>query len=117
MNELQKIASDLLDTDQVQLVIGYEAASGNSVRAAFIRNSKDSEKLIFNSHCIQNLAVYITKKEFKSFNGIALIASLPVMRSVLQLARENQLTEKVLKVIGVSSDGKRSAQGLERSSH
>jgi ferredoxin len=105
MNDLQKIASDLLDTDQVQMIIGYKAASGNSVKAAFIRNSKYAEKLIFNSHCIQNLAVYITKREFRALSSVALVASLPVMRSVLQLARENQVSEKTLKVIGISAEG------------
>ena len=76
MNDLQKIAFDLLDSDQVQLVIGYEAATGNKVRPAFIRKAQDSVKLIFNSQCIQNLAVYLTKRN-SSISGIALLAEFP----------------------------------------
>ena len=106
MNELQKIAFNLFETDQVQLVIGYQAASENSVRAAFIKNATEAEKLIFNSKCIQNLAVYITKKEYKTISNFAIIASLPVMRTIIQLARENQVSEKQLKVIGIEPDGK-----------
>jgi ferredoxin len=106
MNDLQKLAFDLLDTDQVQMVIGYEQHSGSKVRAAFVNKAKDTERLVFNSHCIQNLAVYITKKEYKALSGIALVASLPVMRSVIQLARENQVSEQTLKIIGISPDGK-----------
>ena len=105
MNELQKIAFDLLDTDQVQLVIGYKQTSGISVKAAFINKPAEVEKLIFNSKCIQNLAVYLTKKDYKSYAGVGLIASLPVLRSVIQLARENQISEKRIKVISVSNDG------------
>jgi ferredoxin len=102
MNDLQQIAFDLLDTDQVQMVIGYEVASEKKVRPAFIKKAKDAENLIFNNQCIQNLAVYITKKENKALSGIAIVASLPVMRSIVQLARESQLSEKQLKVIGIS---------------
>lgn len=108
MNDLQKIAFDLLDTDQVQLIIGYEVATGNRVRPAFIRKAQDSVKLIFNSKCIQNLAVYLSKTEFKVVSRIGIVGGIPAMRSVIQLARENQVSEQRLKVIGISPDGKTS---------
>jgi ferredoxin len=108
MNDLQKIAFELLDTEQVQLIIGYTKSADNKIRAAFIRTAKEAENLLFTRECIQNLAVYLTKKEVKQLSKIAVVASLPVMRSILQLARENQLFEKQVKVIGVSPDGEAS---------
>lgn len=104
MNELRLKAKELLGSGQVKLIIGYEEAPGNKVRAAFIDSEAAAEKLVFDSRCVQNLAVYLTKKEIRDKGKVAVTASVPVMYSIIQLASENQLTDDILTVLGIDTN-------------
>jgi ferredoxin len=104
MNELINKAAALLESNAVQLVIGYGKGSSDRTRAIFITKAADCDQLIFDSRCIQNLAVYLTKPEIKKLGKPAIVASVPVLRSILQLAAENQLTENDLVVLGVTPE-------------
>jgi ferredoxin len=105
MNELIKKAASLLESNAVQIVIGYGNGSAGRTRAVFITKPADCEKLIFNSLCVQNLAVYLTKSEIKKLGKPAIIAPIQVLRSIVQLAAEKQITENDLVVLGISPEG------------
>jgi len=104
MNELIQKAANLLETNSVQVVIGYGNGSANRTRAIFITQASDCEKLIFDSRCVQNLAVYLTKQEIKNLGKPAIVAPIPVLRSILQLASEKQITENDIVVLGVTPE-------------
>jgi hypothetical protein len=63
MVELIKRAKELLETSAVKVVIGYEQGTANKTRALFAEKTEDADRLVFDSRCVQNLAVYLTKKE------------------------------------------------------
>jgi heterodisulfide reductase subunit C len=105
MDELRKRAHELLQSGEVKLVIGYEEGKGNKVRPVFITNPEDTNKLIFASRCVQNLAVYLGKPEVKALGKPAITATLPVLRTIVQLASENQLTDESAVILGVTPDG------------
>ena len=98
-------AKELLENKTVQVVIGYEAGPTGVVRPAFISNPEKAGKLIYNDKCVQNLAVYLTKKEVKNFGKMAIVATLPVMRSIMMLISEQQLFAESLVILGISADG------------
>ncbi|HEY5141814.1 MAG TPA: hypothetical protein VIJ25_21225 [Methylococcales bacterium] len=104
MNELIQKAAALLESNAVQVVIGYGKGSASRTRAIFVTNVTDCEKLIFDSRCVQNLAVYLTKQEIKKLGKPAIVAPIPVLRSILQLAVENQITEKDLVILGITPE-------------
>lgn len=104
MNELRLKSKELLDSGKVNVIIGYEETSLNKVRAAFIESATDVDRLVFDSRCVQNLAVYLTKKEITGKGKVAVIASVPVMYSIIQLASEKQLQDEMLTIIGVDTD-------------
>lgn len=104
MKDLIIKASELLESKAVQLVIGYGKGSADRTRAVFITESAACEQLIFDSRCVQNLAVYLTKAEIKKLGKPAIVAPVPVLRSILQLASENQLTETDLVILGVTPE-------------
>jgi len=106
MEELRKKARELLETGAVKVVIGYGKGSGQNARAVFVRKAEYADKLICDESCVQNLAVYLTKPEVKALGKPAIVAKLPVLRTILQLAAENQIAEGDLVVLGVSPDGK-----------
>jgi ferredoxin len=105
MDNLVKRAKELLENKTVQVVIGYETGSTGVVRPSFITDPAKAEKLVFNDKCVQNLAVYLTKKEVRNFGKMAIVATLPVMRSIMMLISEEQITAEQIVVLGISSDG------------
>ena len=106
MVDLIKKAKELIETSSVKVVIGYEQGSDNKTRALFVEKSEDADKLIFDSRCVQNLAAYITKQEVKEKGKMAIAATLPVMRSIIQLASEFQVNDKNLLVLGITPESK-----------
>lgn len=105
MKELIQKAASLLESNAVQVVIGFGKGSVDRTRAIFITQPADCEQLIFDSRCVQNLAVYLTKTEIKKMGKPAIVAPIPVLRSILQLAAENQLKDENLVVLGISPEG------------
>ena len=105
MSNISKKAKELLEGKNVGVVIGYEAGSTGLARPAFITDPSKADRLIFDERCIQNLAVYLTKAEVRKLGKMAIIATLPVMRSINVLISEQQLTPEDIVVMGISADG------------
>jgi ferredoxin len=105
MDNLVKRAKELLQNKTVQVVIGYEAGPTGVIRPAFITDPEKAGRLFYNEKCVQNLAVYLTKREVKNFGRMAIVATLPVMRSIMMLISEQQLLAESIVVLGISSDG------------
>jgi ferredoxin len=105
MNNLRAKAKELLSGKAVQVVIGYEAGTKGKTRPAFITDPEKTDKLIFTAECDQNLAVYLTKPEIKAFGKMAIVATLPVMRSIMVLESENQVLASDVVVLGISPNG------------
>ena len=106
MKELIKKAASLLEANEVQVVIGYGLGSTKRPQAIFVTTPAGCEQLMFDNRCIQNLAVYLTKQEIRKLGKPAIVAPLPVLRSIVQLVAEQQLTEGDLVVLGIDPDGK-----------
>ena len=105
MNNLVTRAKELLNSNNVQVVIGYEAGPTGLARPAFITNAEKADRLIYDERCVQNLAVYLTKHEVKKLGKAAIVASLPVMRSIMMLISEHQVIAENIVVLGISSEG------------
>jgi ferredoxin len=105
MDNLVRRAKELLEKKTVEVVIGYEAGPTGVIRPAFITDPEKASKLIYNDKCVQNLAVYLTKNEVKNFGKMAIVSTLPVMRSIMMLISEYQLLAENIVVLGISGDG------------
>jgi len=106
MNSIVEKAKELLENKSVQVVIGYENGPTGLIRPAFITDPLKAEKLIYDERCVQNLAVYLTKPEVIKPGRIAIVANLPVMRSIMMLLSEQQLVAENITVLGISPEGK-----------
>jgi len=106
MDDLRKKARELLETRVVKVVIGYEEGTAGKTRVLFVEKPEDADRLIFDSRCVQNLAAYLTKREVKDKGKMAIAATLPVMRSIIQLASEFQVSNDNLLVLGITSESK-----------
>jgi formate dehydrogenase subunit beta len=105
MNNLISRAKELLENKTVQVVIGYEAGPTGVARPAFVTSPLRADVLIYDNRCVQNLAVYLTKAEVKKLGRMAIVATLPVMRSIMMLISEKQITADDIVVLGMSADG------------
>ncbi len=101
-DKIRQKARELLSSGAVKVVIGYGEGSGGRVRALFIQKPEDADKLILDERCVQNLAVYLTKHEVRAIGKPAIVARMPVLRSITQLAYEEQFNEGDIAVIAIS---------------
>ncbi|HUU04903.1 MAG TPA: 4Fe-4S dicluster domain-containing protein [Patescibacteria group bacterium] len=105
METLKNKARELLAAKTVQVVIGYGRGSGGSSRAMFIRDPRQADDLVFDGACLQNLAVYLMKPEVRKLGKAALVAIPSTLRTILQLAAENQVGDHDLLALAVNAAG------------
>ncbi len=102
-NKLQTLAAELLSSEKVDLVIGYEQGSaGIGVRPAFIHDSANTDQLIYNPLCGHNLSVYLHRHKDKK---IAIVAKPCDTRSLVGLIQERQIDRDSLTILAVPCEG------------
>jgi len=106
MDALRNKARELLENKLAQVVIGYGEGSLGRVRPVFVKEPAAAVKLVYDGRCLQNLATYLLKPEVKKMGKIALVAKPAALKTVLQLAAENQIVNGEIIVLGVTADGK-----------
>ena len=105
MDALKNKARELLAANAVQVVIGYGRGSAGAARAIFVRDPRLAAGLVFDDTCKQNLAVYLLKPEVRKLGKAALVATPSTLRTVLQLATENQVGDHDLLALAVTAAG------------
>lgn len=106
MTALQDKARALLESGAAQVVIGYAAGSKSGrEHAVFFSKPEQCQLLVFNDHCTSNLAVYLVKPEVKALGKPAIVATPAAVRTVLQLAAENQLADGGVIALAATADG------------
>jgi len=102
--QLRKRARELLEKKDVVMVVGYRAASTKGkARPVFITKPEETESLIFDETCGQNLANHLLK--VKHLGKIAVVAKGCDSRSILVLLKEKQLDRAQLHILGVGCSG------------
>ena len=106
MNELVEKAIELFRSGTVKVIIGYARGTTPERTKPFIaRNEADAGKLVFDKYCVNNLAVYLTRKEFKRNGTIGIVAKGCDVKAIVQLIQENQVNKDDLYIIGVNCNG------------
>ena len=114
MNELREKAKELLQNGTVKVVIGYaEGANSKRTKPFIARTPENADKLIFNNYCVNNLAVYLTRKEFKRNGVVGIIAKGCDVKAIVQLIQENQIDKDDIYIIGMNCNGVVSELGKE----
>jgi ferredoxin len=103
LKSLKQKAGDLLSSGKVQVIVGYGEGTGGRPRPVFVRNPEDLPKLILDKRCTGNLAVYLAKPEVKTLGKPGIVATPAVVRSLVQLIGERQLTPD--SVVALAVDG------------
>lgn len=100
--QLRELTKKLLEEKKVDLVIGYEKGTlALRSRPVFIREAADTDKLVWNSSCENNLAGYLKTAKGKA----AIVAKGCDSRSIVGLLTEKQIEKDNILVIGVPCEG------------
>ncbi|MCS7138605.1 MAG: 4Fe-4S dicluster domain-containing protein [Crenarchaeota archaeon] len=99
--ELRRLARRLLETEVVQLVIGYEE-SEVGVRPCFIHKPQEAERLVWNPECRLNLARYL--RDLKD-SRVGVVMKGCDGRALVELIKENQVDRRNVFIIAVECNG------------
>lgn len=105
MNNLKEIAAELLNSKKVDVIIGYKSEGGTRTKPVFINTPEEASLLVLNNYSLNNLAVYLTKKEIKDKGKIGIIAKGCDIRAIIQLINENQINRDKVFIITANCDG------------
>jgi len=106
-NTVEKILTD----NKVDLFIGYEKGTlPLRTSPCFLSKGDDTSRLVWNSFCSNNLAVYLprimsTTNENKKRKRVGIICKGCDSRSLVGLIKENQIKRDDLFIIGLSCTG------------
>ena len=114
INELRKIAKDIVKREDVKYVIGYEKGTyGYRVSPLFAFSPEDIDKFIFSPLCVHNLAVYplleeklpLRRDEKEDTRKIGIVVKGCDSRAVIQIIQEKGLDREDVILIGIPCRG------------
>ena len=80
---LRQAAAQALEEGKVGVVIGYgQDADSEFATPLFVRRPQDAERLVFDTTCFGNLAVYLHKSEIRGMGKTGLVVKGCDLRAV-----------------------------------
>ncbi len=116
IEEIRAKARELLESETVDCVIGYELGPTGRVRPAFIYDPDDVDRLVWNEHCDHNLVTYLTRRNKPRKKGEEVPSTAVVVkpcdsRALRVLLNEKQIQRDKVYVIGVACEGMQNPDG------
>lgn len=105
MNELKQICRDALSEKKARFIIGYTEDKNKRIKPFMARTPEEAEKLTFNHHSVNNLAVYLPRFKNNVDGKIGIIVKSCDLKAVTALIQENQFKRDGLFIIGVNCSG------------
>jgi ferredoxin len=109
-HEIRSNFGKLLKQKKIDVFIGYEKGTlPLRTSPCFVSSEKEARKLIWNSFCTNNLAVYLphimSRVKNKRSTRVGIICKGCDSRSLVELIKEKQLTRDQIYIIGISCSG------------
>ncbi len=110
IDEIRAKARELLTSGRVSCVIGYEGATDGGTRPAFIYDSEDVDRLVWNRSCYANLTTFLHDKKRPGRRGeappsVAVMVKPCDSRTINLLVGESQIERERVHVIGLACGG------------
>ncbi|MFH0926521.1 MAG: Coenzyme F420 hydrogenase/dehydrogenase, beta subunit C-terminal domain [bacterium] len=101
--QLRAEAKKLLTEGKVEVIIGYtQGTLPCRTTPLFVREAMDTDKLVWNQFCENNLANYLIQQKGKK---IGIVAKGCDARAIIGYLKERKLTREQVVIIGVSCEG------------
>jgi ferredoxin len=106
VESLRQAAVQALEEGKVGVVIGYgQDEDSEFATPLFVREPQDAERLVFDSTCFGNLAVYLSRSEIRAMGKTGLVVKGCDLRAVNVLLRENVIERDDVLLMGVCCGG------------
>jgi Fe-S oxidoreductase len=86
-------------------LLGFGELETGEVGAVFITSPHQTDRLLWNEQCSENLTVYLTRKEIKALGKPAIVVKGCDAKTLAVLEAENQIVRDDIVVIGVTCSG------------
>jgi ferredoxin len=96
-------AQALLSDGRVRLVLAFRERAGRRIPYALV-DPAAAEAIVFDDGCRQNLAAYVTKPEVRAAFPVAVLARPAVLRSLVVLHAESQITSADVLVLAIGPE-------------
>jgi len=103
LEKMRQDAAALLEGGRATLVVGFRERAGECV-PAFVTAAEGTAVLTYDESCMANPAAYLRKTEVRRRTPVALVARPEVMRSLILLKAEHQVSDEEVLVLGVGDD-------------
>ena len=103
--ELQRKATELLESQKANVIIGYGLLETGNVGAVFVTCPKQTCRLVWNERCTDNLTVYLARKEIKKRGKAGIVVKGCDAKALAILESENQIDRDNLTIIGIACSG------------
>ncbi|MDO5580394.1 MAG: 4Fe-4S dicluster domain-containing protein [Planctomycetia bacterium] len=103
--QLRETAKRLLSDRTVDVVIGYGRLETGAIGPVFITDPDQTDQLVWNTECHQNLIVYLTRKETRPAGKAAVVVKGCDARAAVVLVNESQLNREQFLLIGMVCSG------------
>ncbi len=113
---IRQKARDLLESDQVSCVIGYEVSRRGRTRPTFVYTPEETGRLVWNPDCTNNLTSYLPDK-LRPVKGkeplvpVAVVVKPCDSKAINVMVAENQYRRDQVYAIGVACEGIRNPHG------
>ena len=110
IEKIRAKAQELLESGQVECVIGYESATQGGTRPAFIYDPAEVDRLVWNRECNANLTTFLHDKKKPGRRGekppsVAILVKPCDSRAINLLLSEAQIAREQVHVIGLACGG------------
>jgi coenzyme F420-reducing hydrogenase delta subunit/ferredoxin len=113
---IRQKAKELLSSEQVSCVIGYEVSRRGRTRPVFVYTPEETKRLVWNPDCTNNLTAYLPAR-FLPIKGIDVSKPVAVVvkpcdsKAINVMVAENKYRREQVYAIGVACEGIRSPDG------
>ena len=116
-SQLQEKATELLTDKKVQVVIGFGRLETGTVGAIFVTSPHETDRLLWNDQCTDNLTVYLTRKEIKKLGKPGVVVKGCDAKTLAVLESEHQIERENVVVLGVACSGVQMREKLQSKCH
>ncbi|UWG98808.1 4Fe-4S dicluster domain-containing protein [Dehalobacter sp. DCM] len=112
--KMRELAGELLEKQEAKLVIGWEKGNHSYISTpAFISDTKDVDRLVWDEYCSANLAKYLI--DYRDQEGkVAVFVKGCDARGMNRLLQDNQIKREKIILIGLSCPGMKDDKAAEK---
>jgi len=105
MDDIKKIARELFTSGKVNAVLGYVSINGQRTKPFLATKPEETDNFIINKYILNNLTVYLTKKEILKYGKIGIFAKGCDVKAIVALLQESQIKREVVYIVGINCNG------------